>query len=209
MEEQVQVCIDASRKEGKLEHRWNYIGYDECKYTHSPGGTALIWKIGSLEKPYFIRTHHLLCTGIRHGFYKWGSTNIYTEDRDGRPVYDYDTLDRIIDTWLMNNCIPFLELGFMPKDLADPREAENGAEGGVFDDFEFMLTKPSWLLWIPDAASGTGGTAAEICNTLGFYPYLGTFVPQLILLVITVVTFVVVMKKNKQIRLEKEAAAQQ
>ena len=82
-------------------------------------------------------------------------------------------------------------------------------EGGVFDDFEFMLTKPSWLLWIPDAASGTGGTAAEICNTLGFYPYLGTFVPQLILLVITVVTFVVVMKKNKQIRLEKEAAAQQ
>ena len=127
MEEQVQVCIDASRKEGKLEHRWNYIGYDECNYTHSPGGTALIRKIGSLEKPYFIRTHHLLCTGIRHGFYKWGSTNIYTEDRDGRPVYDYDTLDRIIDTWLMNNCIPFLELGFMPKDLADPREAENGA----------------------------------------------------------------------------------
>ncbi len=81
-------------------------------------------------------------------------------------------------------------------------------EGGVFDDFEFMLTKPSWLLWIPDAASGTGGTAAEICNTLGFYPYLGTFIPQMILLVITVVTFVVVLKRNKQIRLEKERAEQ-
>ena len=78
-------------------------------------------------------------------------------------------------------------------------------EGGVFDDFEFMLQKPSWLLWIPDAASGTGGTAAEICNTLGFYPYIGTFVPQMILLVITVVTFVIVMKKNKKIREEVNA----
>ncbi|MBQ9061051.1 MAG: FTR1 family iron permease, partial [Firmicutes bacterium] len=81
-------------------------------------------------------------------------------------------------------------------------------EGGVFDDFEFMLTKPSWLLWIPDAASGTGGTAAEVCNTLGFYPYLGTFIPQVILLVITVVTFVIVLKRNKRIRLEAEAQKQ-
>ena len=122
----VRIRVDASRRAGKLEHRWNYIGYDECNYTHSPGGMALIGKIGSLEKPYYVRAHHMLCTGIRHGFYKWGSTNIYTEDPDGRPVYDYETVDRILDIWLQNNCIPFFELGFMPKDLADPREAENG-----------------------------------------------------------------------------------
>ncbi len=122
----VRVTVDASRPAGRLEHCWNYIGYDECNYTHSPGGLALLGKIGSLEQPYYIRAHHLLCTGICHGFYKWGSTNIYTEDRDGNPVYDFTTLDRIIDIWLGNNCIPFLELGFMPRDLADPREAENG-----------------------------------------------------------------------------------
>ena len=127
MGEKVRVSVDASRPAGTLEHRWNYIGYDECNYTHSPGGSALIAKIGSLEKPYYVRAHHMLCTGIRHGFYKWGSTNVYTEDREGHPVYDYETVDRIIDVWLDNNCIPFLELGFMPKDLADPREAENGA----------------------------------------------------------------------------------
>ena len=126
MSETVRIRVDASRRTGKLEHRWNYIGYDECNYTHSPGGMALIGKIGTLEKPYYVRTHHMLCTGIRHGFYKWGSTNIYTEDPDGRPVYDYETIDRMIDIWLQNRCIPFFELGFMPKDLADPREAENG-----------------------------------------------------------------------------------
>ena len=127
MSEKVRVCVDASRRAGRLAHHWNYVGYDECNYTHSPGGSALIRRIGSLEKPYYVRTHHLLCTGIRHGFYKWGSTNIYTEDRCGNPVYDFETVDRIIDIWLENNCVPFFELGFMPKDLADPREAENGA----------------------------------------------------------------------------------
>ena len=126
MGKMVEIRVDAARQIGKLEHRWNYIGYDECNYTHSPGGMAQIEKFGGLEKPYYIRTHHMLCTGIRHGFYKWGSTNVYTEDPDGHPVYDYDTIDRIIDIWLGNNCIPFFELGFMPKDLADPREAENG-----------------------------------------------------------------------------------
>ena len=126
MREKVQVRVDASRQLGKLEHTWNYIGYDECNYTHSPGGMTLLGKIGSLEKPYFVRAHHMLCTGICHGFYKWGSTNVYTEDQDGNPVYDFDTVDRMIDIWLKNNCRPFFELGFMPKDLADPREAENG-----------------------------------------------------------------------------------
>ena len=128
MNEKVQVCVDASKWTGRLEHTWNYIGYDECNYTHSPGGIELIGKFGRLEKPYYMRAHHMLCTGIRHGFYKWGSTNIYLEDKNGNPVYDYETIDRMIDIWLGNHCRPFFELGFMPRDLADPREAEDGKE---------------------------------------------------------------------------------
>ncbi len=128
MNEKVQVKVNASEWVGRLDHTWNYIGYDECNYAHSPGGIALLDKFGRMEKPYYVRAHHMLCTGIRHGFYKWGSTNIYLEDRDGKPVYDYETIDLMIDTWLGHNCIPFFELGFMPKDLADPREAEDGKE---------------------------------------------------------------------------------
>ena len=55
MNDSVRVCVDISRRIGKLEHHWNYIGYDECNYTHSPGGQALIGKIALLEKPYYIR----------------------------------------------------------------------------------------------------------------------------------------------------------
>ena len=148
MQEKIQARVDVSCGAGELKHRWNYIGYDECNYTHSPGGTALIRKIGALGRPFFIRTHHLLCTGIRHGFYKWGSTNVYTEDPDGRPVFDFETVDRIVDTWLENNCIPFFELGFMPKDLADPREAENGVS--------YSASYGTGTFWISDDGTANG-----------------------------------------------------
>ena len=126
MVEQVKVHVDASKWIGKLAHTWNYIGYDECNYTHSPGGIKLIEKFGKLEKPYYMRAHHMLCTGILHAFYKWGSTNVYIEDEQGNPIYNYDVIDRMMDIWLNHNCKPFFELGFMPRDLADPRDAENG-----------------------------------------------------------------------------------
>ena len=126
MPETVLVNVDASKSAGELAHSWNYIGYDECNYTHSPGGIELINKFGHLEKPYYIRAHHMLCTGICHGFYKWGSSNVYNEDQNGDPIYDYTTIDLMVDTWLSHNCKPFFELGFMPRDLADPREAEDG-----------------------------------------------------------------------------------
>ena len=70
-------------------------------------------------------------------------------------------------------------------------------EGGVFDNFEYMTMSPSWLSWIP---------YNDTLDILGIYPLIGTIVPQLILLVITVVTFVVVMKNNARIRAEAEAA---
>ena len=80
IEKSVSIQIDAAKWQGKLAHNWNYVGYDECNYTHSPGGMELIRKFGSLEKPYYMRAHHMLCTGNLHGQYKWGSTNAYTED---------------------------------------------------------------------------------------------------------------------------------
>ena len=131
MGEKVIVTADASRCVGKLKHTWNYIGYDECNYTHSPGGMELLSAFGRMEKPYYVRAHHMLCTGICHGFYKWGSTNVYTEDEEGNPVYDYTTIDKMMDILLADNLKPFFELGFMPRDLADPRCAKNGKSYGM------------------------------------------------------------------------------
>ena len=99
----VNIQVDAGQQQGTLPHNWNYIGYDEINYTYTPEGQALLAKFAAFqEKPYYVRVHHLLCTGNTHGFYKWGSTNAYLE-KDGQPIYDWETVDRVFDTLLQYN----------------------------------------------------------------------------------------------------------
>jgi xylan 1,4-beta-xylosidase len=117
----VHVAVDAGTWLGELAHNWTYIGYDEINYTYVPEGQELLAKFMAMqEKPYYVRAHHLLCTGNCHGFYKWGSTNAYLEDDAGNAVYDWRIVDLILDTLLTHNCKPFVEIGFMPQALADP-----------------------------------------------------------------------------------------
>jgi xylan 1,4-beta-xylosidase len=110
------IKVDAGEWLGNLSHNWTYIGYDEINYTYTPEGQELLAKFMAMqESPYYVRAHHLLCTGNCHGFYKWGSTNAYLEDDGGRPIYDWTFVDLIVDTILRYRCKPFVELGFMPQ----------------------------------------------------------------------------------------------
>ena len=69
-------------------------------------------------------------------------------------------------------------------------------EGGVFDEhMSWMTASPSWLSWIP---------YNDVLDVFGIFPLVGTIIPQLILTVIIVITFVVQMKRNRQIREEAE-----
>ncbi len=111
------VVVDARKRE-PLRRIWRYAGYDEPNYTYTPNGRALLDKLGSMaDGPYFVRCHFMLCTGDGAGRPKWGSTNAYTEDAAGDPVYFWDIIDRILDTQIEAGCIPFVEIGFMPKAL--------------------------------------------------------------------------------------------
>jgi xylan 1,4-beta-xylosidase len=119
------ICVDAGKwprgRPGEARHNWNYIGYDEINYTYTPEGQELLSKFMAFqEKPYYVRAHHLLCTGNGHGFYKWGSTNVYVEDEAGNPNYNWKIVDLVFDAILRFNCKPFVEIGFMPLHLADP-----------------------------------------------------------------------------------------
>ena len=64
-------------------------------------------------------------------------------------------------------------------------------EGGVFDNVEWALSSPPWLSWIP---------YNDTLDVLGIYPLVGTIVPQLVLLAITIITFVVHVRRNRRIR---------
>jgi xylan 1,4-beta-xylosidase len=113
----VQVRVDVSQWVGGLEHTWNYIGYDECNYTHSPSGMALLKKLGKLEKPYYVRAHHMLCTSSGHGAYKWGSTNACTEDAEKNPVYGFPLLTACVISGFQATVSPFSSWASCPCTL--------------------------------------------------------------------------------------------
>jgi xylan 1,4-beta-xylosidase len=124
----VQVYLDRRQP---LRRIWRYVGYDEPNFTYTPGGRELLAKLGSMsDAPYFIRCHFLLCSGDGTGRPKWGSTNVYSEDEEGRPVYSWEILDRIMDTIVETGCTPFVEIGFMPRALssAPPDEPYEGPQ---------------------------------------------------------------------------------
>ena len=68
--------------------------------------------------PVFMRVHNLLTSGDGTHALKWGSTNVYTEDAAGNPVYDWTILDRIVDAYRTRGMKPFVQLGFMPEALS-------------------------------------------------------------------------------------------
>jgi xylan 1,4-beta-xylosidase len=116
---QVAIRVDASARQGPWKPIWTYFGYDEPNYTYTPNGRKLISELSALSStPVWIRTHHLLCTGDGTPALKWGSTNAYTEDASGNPVYDWAIVDKIFDTYERARAKPFVEIGFMPEALS-------------------------------------------------------------------------------------------
>jgi len=115
----IKVNIDLGKELGPFTNAWSWFGYDEPNYTYMDDGKKLLTELAELSPtPVFIRTHNLLTTGDGTAAMKWGSTNVYTEDEQGNPVYDWTVMDRIFDTWIERGIKPIVEMGFMPEALS-------------------------------------------------------------------------------------------
>ncbi|KAK6440914.1 hypothetical protein LTR95_002870 [Oleoguttula sp. CCFEE 5521] len=122
----VSVVIDASNSLGPLPQTSRFFGCDEPNEATQLNGSALIKELGEFgPSQTFFRTHNLLTTGDGSPRLKWGSTNAYTEDEFGNPIYNWTIVDKIFDTYLERNVKPYAQIGFMPKALStnpDPYE---------------------------------------------------------------------------------------
>ncbi len=113
------IHVHADEKIGAFKPIYGYFGYDEPNFTYTKNGRKLVRELAALSgSPVFIRTHFMLATGDGTAGFKFGSTNAYTEDASGRPVYDWTITDRIFDTYIEAGAKPFVEIGFMPKALS-------------------------------------------------------------------------------------------
>lgn len=115
----VKISIDAAMEEGPVNPVWRFFGADEPNYATMKDGRTTLATLGQLSpgKIYF-RTHNLLTSGDGTPALKWGSTNVYSEDAHGDPVYDWTIVDRIFDTYRARGVKPYVEIGFMPEALS-------------------------------------------------------------------------------------------
>ncbi|MGA2136702.1 MAG: beta-xylosidase [Bryobacteraceae bacterium] len=119
----VTIRVNAAETVGPSKPIYAYFGYDEPNYTYMQNGRKLVGELAAMSGvPVYIRTHFLLATGDGTPGLKWGSTNAYTEDASGRPLYDWTITDRIFDTYLQAGAKPFVEIGFMPQALSSKPE---------------------------------------------------------------------------------------
>src|SRR3954464_9732960 len=99
----VTITVDAAKPIGDLKPIWRWCGYDEPNYTYAPNGKKLVGQFaGDRNSPFgpaYFPPHTLLVTGDGSAKPKWGSTNAYTEDAAGNPVYDWTIVDKIFDTY--------------------------------------------------------------------------------------------------------------
>ena len=115
----IRINVDLQADKGPLKPIWAWFGYDEPNYTYMKDGKKLLTEISQLSKvPVNVRAHSLLVTGDGTAALKWGSTNAYTEDKKGNPVYDWTIVDKIFDTYIERGMKPIAQIGFMPEALS-------------------------------------------------------------------------------------------
>ena len=139
------IRVDANAPVGPYKPIYAWFGYDEPNYTYAENGRLLVGELAAVSRqPVYFRTHFLLATGDGTPGLKFGSTNAYTEDAAGNPVYDWTITDRIFETYLHAEGKPFVEVGFMPKALStqpDPY-TPTWIPGGKNDQYSIGWTYP-------------------------------------------------------------------
>jgi xylan 1,4-beta-xylosidase len=136
----VSIRIDGAKRLGELKPIWRFFGADEPNYATMKDGRKLLAALGGLRPgQVYFRAHNLLSTGDGTPALKWGSTNIYTEDSSGKPIYDWTIIDRIFDTYLERGVRPFAQIGFMPEALSiQPRPYQHEWRPGL--PYERIMT---------------------------------------------------------------------
>ena len=129
----VKLTVDINQVKGPMTPIWAWFGYDEPNYTTAPNGKKLLSDIADLSPmPVYVRAHNLMTSGDGSHALKWGSTGMYTEDKDGKPIYNWTIVDKIFDTYIERKMKPLAQIGFMPEAMSQrPQPYQHQWKPGV------------------------------------------------------------------------------
>jgi len=123
----VSINVNLMQNQGTIPPVWAFFGYDEANYTYMKDGSKLLTELAALRPgSVYIRCHNMLTSGNGIPGLKWSSTNAYTEDVNGNPVYNWHIVDSIFDSYVKRGMKPLAEIGFMPEALSITPGSETG-----------------------------------------------------------------------------------
>jgi xylan 1,4-beta-xylosidase len=142
----VSINVNLNVDKGPLKPIWAFFGGDEPNYTYMKDGQKLLTEISKLSPvPVYLRIHNILNTGDGSPSLKWGSSNAYTEDKNGNPVYSWTIIDKIFDTYKERGMKPLAEIGFMPKALsANPEPYRHSGRPGDPEEIRKLPNGNGW-----------------------------------------------------------------
>lgn len=134
------ITVNLKDETAEMSPVWAWFGHDEPNYTYMKDGRKLLAELAKLSPvPVHLRVHNLLTTGDGKAALKWGSTNAYTEDANGKPVYNWHLVDSIFDTYIKLGIKPYAQIGFMPEALSThPQPYQHHWKPG--DDYNDVYT---------------------------------------------------------------------
>ncbi len=118
------IDVDAGSDAGKITRMWESIGFDEINWAYTPTGRELLKTFtDQTETGYHVRPHYVLCSGNGFAIPHWGNGNVYHEDENGEPFYDFTIVDQTYDAIVEAGHHVLVEIAFTPRGLL-PEEAK-------------------------------------------------------------------------------------
>ena len=123
---------------------WKAAGSDHLFY-HSlkPAGQYLLKRMGTTDSHHYLRSHHTFNQDIKNGVIR--GQNVYSEDSEGNPIYDFSNLNKVFNAYVENGIKPIVEYDYLPEALSrDKGEVSIGNDEGM----TMINTGPNdWEKW--------------------------------------------------------------
>jgi len=108
------IVVDASAPTHEFPHFWEKMfGSGRAILTLREGYREDLRAVKMVTNFEYVRFHAIFHDEI----------GLYREDAQGHPVYNFSYIDQIYDGLLANGVRPFIEIGFMPRELASDKNA--------------------------------------------------------------------------------------
>ncbi len=103
------VSVDAAAPAQPFPHFWETVfGSGRAVLSLREAYRNDLRRVKSITQMQYLRSHAIFHDEI----------GLYSEDREGNPVFNFTYIDQIYDSLLENGVRPFVELSFMPRQLA-------------------------------------------------------------------------------------------